>query len=155
MAWCQTGFTLSLEPIVTQFTASPCLHALTHWGWDKMANIFQTTFSNAFSWMKTYEFLLKFHWSLFLRVQLTKFQQWFRKWLGADQATSHYMDQWWLVYWRIYAPLSLIELRYPLQNRCFKFPHLCWILPASLNILKFRKFYSVNGWKYPFNFFWW
>ena len=23
---------------------------LTHWGWDKMANIFQTTFSNAFSW---------------------------------------------------------------------------------------------------------
>ena len=24
---------------------------LTHWGWDKMAAIFQTTFSNAFSWM--------------------------------------------------------------------------------------------------------
>ena len=27
---------------------------------------FQTTFSNAFSWMKLYEFRLKFHWSLFL-----------------------------------------------------------------------------------------
>ena len=29
--------------------------ALTHWGRDKMAAIFQATFSNAFSWMKIYE----------------------------------------------------------------------------------------------------
>ena len=36
-----------------------------------MDAIFQTTFSNAFSSMKMYEFLLKFHWSLFLGVQLT------------------------------------------------------------------------------------
>ena len=33
-----------------------------------MAAIFQTTFWNAFSWMKIYEFRLKFNWSLFLRV---------------------------------------------------------------------------------------
>ena len=32
----------------------------------QMAAIFQTTFSNAFSWMKMYEFRLKFHWSLFI-----------------------------------------------------------------------------------------
>ena len=51
---------------------------LTHWGRDKMAAIFQTTFSNAFSWMKMYEFRLKFHCRLFLRVQLTIFQHWFR-----------------------------------------------------------------------------
>ena len=51
---------------------------LTHWGRDKMAAIFLTTFSNAFSWMKMLEFLLRFHWSLFLRVQLTIFQHWFR-----------------------------------------------------------------------------
>ena len=51
---------------------------LTHWGRDKMAAIFQTTFSNAFSWMKMHEFRLRFHWSLFPRVQLTKFQHWFR-----------------------------------------------------------------------------
>ena len=51
---------------------------LTHWGRDKMAAIFQTTFSNAFYWMKLYEFRLKFHWSLFLRVQLTISQHWFR-----------------------------------------------------------------------------
>ena len=86
---------------------------LTHWGiWgrDKMAAISQTTFSNGFSWMKIYEFQLKFHWSLFLRVQLTIFQHWFRWWLGADEATSHYLNQWWLVYRRIYASLGLNEL---------------------------------------------
>ena len=38
---------------------------LTHWGRDKMAVIFQTTFSNAFPWMKMNDFRLRFHWSLF------------------------------------------------------------------------------------------
>ena len=33
--------------------------ALTHWGRDKMDALFQTTFSNGFSWMKMYEFRLK------------------------------------------------------------------------------------------------
>ena len=51
---------------------------LTHRGWDKMAAIWQTTFSNVFSWMKMYEFRLRFHWSLFLRFQSTIFQHWFR-----------------------------------------------------------------------------
>ena len=54
------------------------LHQITHWGRDKMAAIFQTTFSNAFSWIKMYELWLKFHWSLFLWVQLAMFQHWFR-----------------------------------------------------------------------------
>ena len=44
----------------------------------QMDAISQTTFSNVFSWMKMFEFRLKFHWSLFPRVQLTIFQQWFR-----------------------------------------------------------------------------
>ena len=51
---------------------------LSHWGRDKMAAIFQKTFSNAFSWMKMFKFRLRFHWSLFPRVQLTIFQHWFR-----------------------------------------------------------------------------
>ena len=51
---------------------------LTHWGRDKMAAIFQMTFSDGFSWMKMYEFWLNFHWNLFLGVQLTIFQHWFR-----------------------------------------------------------------------------
>ena len=50
---------------------------LTHWGRDKMDAISQTT-STAFSWMKMFEFRLKFHRSLFPVVQLTIFQHWFR-----------------------------------------------------------------------------
>ena len=69
-------------------------HCLSHWGRDKMAAILQMTFSNTLFWMKTFEFRLKFHWSLFLRVQLTISQHRFREWLGADQATSHYLNQW-------------------------------------------------------------
>ena len=88
------------------------LHVSTHWGRDKMADIFRTTFSNAFSWMKIFEFKKKssFHWKLFLAVQLTIFQHGFRQWLGAGQTTSHCLNQWWLVYWRIYASLGLNEL---------------------------------------------
>ena len=56
------------------------------------------------------EFRLNFHWSLFMRVQLTLFQHWFRWWLGAGQATSHYLNQWWIVHWRINASLGLNEL---------------------------------------------
>ena len=78
----------------------------------QMDAISQTTFSKAFSWMQMFEFRLKFHWSLFPRVQLTIFQQWFRLWLGAVQATSHYLNQWWLVYRRIYPSLGLIELSF-------------------------------------------
>ena len=51
---------------------------LTHWGGDKMADISQTTFFNVFSWKKMYEFRLKFHWSLFLRVKLKITQYWLR-----------------------------------------------------------------------------
>ena len=56
-----------------------------------------------------YEFRLQFHWCLFPMVQLTIFQHWLRKWLDNNQATSHYLNQWWLFYWRIYAPLGLNE----------------------------------------------
>ena len=86
---------------------------LTHWGRDKIAAFSQTTHSNAFSWMKILEFRLKFHWSLFLRVLLTIFQHWFRWWLGADKATSHYQNQWWLDQRRIYVSLGLNELSPP------------------------------------------
>ena len=63
--------------------AGPCFNIKTSaWKWlthdlNKMVTILQTTFSNAFSWMKMYEFRLRFHWSLLLRVQLTIFQHWF------------------------------------------------------------------------------
>ena len=86
-----------------------CFH-LTHSGLDKMAPISQTTNSNAFSWIKMLEIRLIFHWSLFLAVESTILHHWFRLRLGADQATSQYLNQWWLDYRRIYASLGLNEL---------------------------------------------
>ena len=73
-----------------------CIQAtkeLTHLPLDKMAAIFQTTFSKTFSWMKMLEFWFNFHWNLFPRVQLTIIQHWFRLWLVACSATSHYLNQ--------------------------------------------------------------
>ena len=57
--------------------ASLNVNGLTHWGRDKMDAISQTTLSNPFSWMKIFDFWLKFHWSLFVRFQLTVFHHWF------------------------------------------------------------------------------
>ena len=62
--------------------------------------------------MKMYESRLKCHWSLFPSVRLTIFHHWFRWWLGADKATSHYLSQWWFDYRRIYASLGLNELNF-------------------------------------------
>ena len=70
----------------------------THWDRDKMTAISPTTHShsNAFCWKRMSEFRVTFHWSLFPMVQLAIFQYWFRWWLGTDQATSHYLNKWWL-----------------------------------------------------------
>ena len=81
-----------------------------------MAVIFPTTFSHAFSWMKMCTYRLRFHWSLLPVVQLTIFQYWFRQWLGAGQAISHYLNQWWLIYGRMYASLGFNELN-PFSER--------------------------------------
>ena len=40
-------------------------------------------------------------------------------------ATSHYLEQWWLVYWRIYASLGLNEL----SNPEYQLSKLCTHLP--------------------------
>ena len=45
--------------------------------------------------MKMFVFRIQFDWSLFQLVQLTIIQNWFRKWLVACSATSHYLNQWW------------------------------------------------------------
>ena len=44
------------------------LNILTHWGRDEIDAISQTTFANAFSWMKMYWFRVKFHWNYFPRA---------------------------------------------------------------------------------------
>ena len=66
-----------------------------HWGLVKTAAIFQTTFSDAFSWMKTFEFQTTFYRTMFLRMLFTIWQHWFREWLGDEQAKSHYLKQCW------------------------------------------------------------
>ena len=65
---------------------------LAHLPLEEMATISQMTFSNAFSWMKRFEFWLKICRSVFLRVQLTIAKHWFRLWLGTFSAPSHYFD---------------------------------------------------------------
>ena len=96
---------------------------LTRWGQDKIDTISQTTFSNAFTWMKMNEFALGFDRRLFLRFESTIFHHWFRQWLGADQATSHYLNQWRLIYWCIYASLGLNELNAP-SSQAFYIEHV-------------------------------
>ena len=88
-------------------------------------------FTNAFSWMKMYEFHLRFHWSLFLRFKLTIFQHCFRWWLGASQATSHYLNQWWFDYWCRYVWLGFNELTiqgpdYSRQSRSIAWLFMPW-----------------------------
>ena len=51
---------------------------LTHWDRDKMDVIPQAIYQNAVSLKKMFEFWFKFHWSLYIRVQITIFQHWFR-----------------------------------------------------------------------------
>ena len=109
------------------------LQPLTHWG--TIANILPMTFSNAFSCMKMCELWLKFHWSVFLRVQLTILLHWFRWWLGANQAPSHYLNQWWLVYGYLYASLGLNEskrLCLSALGRWATCRFLCWYWQVQL-----------------------
>ena len=103
---------ISPQPMLHQLIQLWYYYHLTHWDRDESDNIPQKTFSNIFSPMKMFDFGLNFHWRLFLRVrvQLTIFQHWVRSWLGAFQATRHYLNQWWLVYWRIYASLGFNAL---------------------------------------------
>ena len=68
------------------------------------------TFPNAFSWMKSFEFWLTFHWFFWggtfdkkaTLVQIITWRQ------TGDETLSGQNDD--LFYWRIYAPLSLGEL---------------------------------------------
>ena len=93
---------------IIYFVADGTALFLTHWGRDKMAAHFaDDTFKRIF--LKENIRILKFRWSLFLRAQLTILHRWFIWWLGTDQATSHYLNQWWLVHWRIYASLGLLN----------------------------------------------
>ena len=72
-------------------------------------DIFKCIFENENEWISP-RISLKF----VLKVRINNIPSLFIYLLGAVQATSHYLNQWWLVYWRIYASLGLNELNiYP------------------------------------------
>ena len=49
-----------------------------------------------FSWMKIYQYWLKFYWNLITISQSTILRHGLRLWLGAEKMTNHYQNQWWL-----------------------------------------------------------
>ena len=55
------------ENILCKMTFCLCIDELPNLSPGKMAAISQTIFSDAFSWMKSFVFWLKFHWGLSLR----------------------------------------------------------------------------------------
>ena len=68
-------------------------------------DIFKYIFLNENVWIS-----LKISLIFVLRLKLPILQHRFRSWLGTDQATSHYLNQFWLVYWCMYVSFSLNEL---------------------------------------------
>ena len=55
------------------------------WGREKIPPFHRRFFQNAFTSGKSYELRSRFHWSLFLLLELTIFLHWFKYWLGVDQ----------------------------------------------------------------------
>ena len=88
-----------IEDIVCKSTTLESINTSIHWGRNKMAAISQTTFRNAFSWIKRCEIWFKFHFNLFPMVQVTIRLHLFRWCPGAFQAPSHYLNRWspWLL----------------------------------------------------------
>ena len=81
----------------------------------------------------------RFQWNLFIMVQLTISQRWFRYWLGATEATSHYLNQWWhillmhihlcvfsvLLYLGLVQNYISIEFEFQMKNCCYTRPLVC------------------------------
>ena len=108
--------------------AALCCVMLRHWGQDKMAAISQTTFSKAFSWMKTCEFGLRFH-SINSLPALVQILAWCQR---GEKSLS---EPRWLVYWHIYVSLSLNVLYYLMLHDCVVF---CFLyVPSGCSLLHF------------------
>ena len=83
---------------------------LTNLPLDKMAPISQTTFSSAFSWMKSFVFWFEFHWILFRSALLTISQHWFINGLAPNRRQAISWSNADLVHWPIYVALGGDEL---------------------------------------------
>ena len=118
----QSSISHGILMICIQYFIRGTVH-LTHLPPDKMTAISQTIFSCAFSWMKSFVLRLKFHWHLFLRVQLIITS------IGSDNglAPDRWHDIIWTnayqIHWRIYAALGgewvkTVNTLRPEQNGC-------------------------------------
>ena len=86
---------------------------LIHWGRHKIVAIFQTIFSNAFSWKNMYTFRLRFYWSLFLIFQLSIFQHWLKKISWHRPGNKPLSEIMMVCYWCIY---FIIEYQFIFQH---------------------------------------
>ena len=86
------------------------LHWLTHWCWYKNGYHFAMTFPYIFSWSNSDQNFTKVcsYGQTNSIPTLVQIMAW------CWHATNHYPNQWWSVYWHIYASLGLNELRAPL-----------------------------------------
>ena len=105
-------------------------------------DIFKCIFLNENVWIG-----LIFNWSLFLWFELTIFQHWYRWWLGAEQATTHYLNQWWLFYWCIYASLGLNKLTWRSWINGFCKKRCIWLS----FVLEMHLFCTNNQCTFPHN----
>ena len=78
------------------------------WGREKKCRHFPDEISNAISWIKL--ILLNISLECVPKGPIDNIPSSVQIWLDAGQVTSHYLNQWWLDFWRIYAALSLNEL---------------------------------------------
>ena len=79
---------------------------LTHWGRDKMAAIFQTKFSNAFSSTKNVWISIKISLKLVSKGPINNIPALVQAMAWRRPGASHYLNQWWLVYMRRSASMS-------------------------------------------------
>ena len=93
---------LNLQAIGLQWVVTYCVRVtvvvLTRWGRDKIAAISQTTFFKCIFLNENVWISLKIWLKCVPKVPINNIPA---------LATSHYLNQWWLVYWRIYASLVL------------------------------------------------
>ena len=71
--------------------------------------------------MEIVVFWFNFHWILFLGVQSTISQYWFKSWFGAEQAISRYLSHWWLTL----LMFGHVEFNKVLSKMKFR-PHSIW-----------------------------
>ena len=82
----------------------------------KMAAIFQTIFSDAFSWNENIWIAIKISLKFLPKGPINIIPALGQIMAWCRLSESHCLNQWWLIYWRVYASLGLNELKDALLN---------------------------------------